>query len=67
MKSELIKWRIQVRESRDAAWKNQSGLFETRWMAVHQARRLREGTTEGEGFGRGNVRVVKHERKVKAA
>lgn len=67
MKSELIKWRIQVREKRDAVWKNHSGLFETRWMAVHQARRLREGTAEGKGLGRGNVRVVKHERKVKAA
>ncbi len=66
MKSELIKWRIQVRENRDAKWKNHSGLFETRWMAIHQARRLREGNAEGEGFGRGNVRVVKHECKAKA-
>lgn len=71
MRSELIKWRIQVRKSRDAAWKNKSGLFETQWMALKQARRLREGTAEGqkqgEGYGRGNVQVIRHMRKVKAA
>jgi hypothetical protein len=60
-----IQWRIQVRTSKIAAWKNKSGLFETRWMAVHQARRLREGQAEGEGYGRGNVRVVKHEKAAK--
>lgn len=71
MKSELIKWRIQVRENRDAKWKNQSGLFETQWMALEQARRLREGTAEGkkqgEGYGRSNVQVIRHVRKAKAA
>jgi hypothetical protein len=59
-----IRWRIQVRADSTAAWKNKSGLFETQWMALEQARRLREGTAEGqkpgEGYGRGNVRVVKH-------
>lgn len=64
-----IQWRIQVRASKTHAWKNKSGLFETNWMATQQARRLREGTAEGqkpgEGYGRGNVRVVKHERAVK--
>ena len=55
-----ISWRIQTRASKDDAWKNRSGLFETKWMAIHQARHLREGTSEGEGYGRGNVRVIKH-------
>lgn len=65
-----IRWRIQTRASKDDAWKNRSGLFETRWMAIQQARRLREGTAEGQnpgdGYGRGNVRVVKHETVAKA-
>lgn len=61
-----IRWRIQVRKDRTAAWKNKSGLFETRWMALHHARTLRNGTGEGEGYGRGNVRVVKHVKAAKA-
>jgi hypothetical protein len=65
MKSEMIKWRIQVRESRTARWKNR-GLFETRWMALHHARTLRNGTAEGKGYGRGNVRVVRHVREAAA-
>jgi hypothetical protein len=65
-----MRWRIQVRADRTAAWKNKSGLFETKWMAVQQARRLREGRAEGqqpgEGYGRGNVRVIKHVKATKA-
>ena len=65
-----IRWRIQVRADRKAAWKNKSGLFETEWMALEQKRRLRDGTAEGqkpgEGYGRGNVRVIKHVKGQKA-
>jgi hypothetical protein len=63
-----ISWRIQVRVSKIAAWKNKSGLFETRKAALEQAAYLRSGRMRdgeiipGTAYGRGDVRVVKHVR-----
>lgn len=61
-----ISWRVQVRASKTAAWKNKSGLFETKKAATEQAAVFRRGRMRcGEvmletAYGRGNVRVVKH-------
>jgi hypothetical protein len=63
--STKIKWRIQVRGDRLRAWKNR-GLFETRGVALTHARVFRNGTADGEGLGRGNVRVVRVEAKRRA-
>jgi hypothetical protein len=61
-----IRWRVQVRDSRTAAWKNKSGLFETRDAAREQAAYLRQGRMRdgkvmpGTAYAHRDVRVVKH-------
>ena len=49
-----VQWRVQTRKSRKHAWKNASGLYETRsaarfWCECDRAR-----------FGFGNTRVVRY-------
>jgi hypothetical protein len=67
-----ILWRVQVRASKAFAWKNKSGLFETKKAAIEQAAYLRQGRMRsgelvpGTAYGRGNVRVIKHVKGQKA-
>lgn len=49
-----VQWRIQSRKSRDHAWKNVSGLYETR----SSARFWQQGVRASVGFG--NTRVVRY-------
>ena len=57
-------WRVQVRKSRNHAWTNRSGLFETREDAREQAVYMRVGRMcagqlmPGTGYGFGNTRVI---------
>lgn len=59
-------WRVQVRKSRNHAWKNK-GLFETRSAAREDAVEMREWdycAGQGwHGYGFGNTRVVKYQKK----
>lgn len=48
-------WRVQVRDSRKHAWRNKSGLFETRQVAREEAALLRDL-----GYGFFNTRVIKY-------
>lgn len=69
-KATQTQWRVQVRKSRTAAWKNHSGLFETRKDAREESKFCRSITHIPPGtrrrvplYGFGNTRVVKYQKK----
>lgn len=72
MASTAIQSRVQVRKSRKHAWRNK-GLFETRERARMAATILRGWDVDGkywkgesaDGYGFGNTRVVRYERRGK--
>jgi hypothetical protein len=60
--STKVLWRVQVRKSREHAWKNK-GLWEVRRMARDSAwlHRIGLGVSDpGAPYGFGNTRVVRH-------
>lgn len=67
--STTVLWQVQYRKSRKHAWKTRAGRFETRDLARAQALYMREGRMRNgklmpdTGYGFGNTRVVRYEKK----